>query len=192
MRLPCHLLLPVILGAAGPAVELPLAERIAGRTFPSVFQAWSPADNLRGEDKQATAARHDLLFSSPGYFLLRWNSSYPGLGESFSAETLAPARRMRAALLERNPHMVLLAEIRYRDAGRGFLPAGHPWWKRDAAGKAVAGWAEGGFAQLDFANPEYRAHVAAQARAVVASGVVDGVMLDWWQEDDRKTTSGWN
>jgi hypothetical protein len=91
---------------------------------------------------------------------------------------------MRAELLAKNPRMVLLAEIRYRDAGRAFLPADHKWWKRAADGTLEKGWEEGGFLKLDYANPDYRKHVAAQARAAVETGVLDGVMLDWWRDDD--------
>ena len=58
--------------------------------------------------------------------------------------------------------------------------------RRDAAGKIVPGWEEGGYWQLDFDNPDYREQVAAQAQAAVESGVVDGVMLDWWRDDDAR------
>ncbi|MDA1193509.1 MAG: putative glycoside hydrolase, partial [Candidatus Poribacteria bacterium] len=45
---------------------------------------------------------------------------------------------------------------------------------------------EGGYYLLDFANPNYQDHVAAQAKVVVESGVLDGVMLDWWIDDDDR------
>ena len=48
------------------------------------------------------------------------------------------------------------------------------------------GWEEGEYIQLDFSNPEYRNHVAQRAEAAVKSGVVDGVMLDWWNDDDDR------
>jgi len=163
-----------------------VAERKAGRTFPSVFQAWNPADSLPGEDRWVTLARHDLMWGSPPQLDLRWDAPAAGLGERFTPESVAAGRRRRAALADLNPSLILLAEVRYRDAAAGFLPEGHPWWKRDDTGDLVAGWAEGGFFQLDFANPACRAHVAAQARAVVQSGVFDGVMLDWWQDDEDR------
>jgi hypothetical protein len=79
----------------------------------------------------------------------------------------------------------MLAEIRYRDAPRDYLPEGHKWWAAKD-GKPVAGWGEGRYLQLDFKNPEFRAHVAARCKAAVESGAVDGVMLDWWQDDDDR------
>ena len=92
-------------------------------------------------------------------------------------------------ILKLNPHMVLLAEIRYRDAHKSYLPALHPWWLRDANGRIVAGWKEGGFLCLDFHNPDFRRQVAKQCKAAVESGVVDGVMLDWWRDDPSRLRS---
>lgn len=160
-----------------------MEERIAGRSFPSIFQAWSPAEHL-AEDRLTTMARHDLLFTSPEMLGLFWDNAYRGLGTGFKPAGLETCRSMRRTLLSRNPHMIILAEIRYRDADRGFLPADHPWWKRGADGKIEAGWEERKFWKLDFGNPEYQKHVAAQARAATESGCFDGVMLDWWQDDD--------
>lgn len=163
-----------------------LIRRIAGRSFPSVFQAWSPADNLPGEDSLSAMARHDLVFHSPEAFALRWDRQPHGLASGFTAESVRQGLETRRKLLAKNPNMVLLAEIRYRDASRNYLPENHEWWKRDKAGRPVPGWSEGRFLQLDFANPAFRAHVAAQAAAAVRCGVVDGVMLDWWRDDDDR------
>jgi hypothetical protein len=38
----------------------PVWQRIADRSFPSVFQAWNQAENLK-EDPEMTIARHDAL-----------------------------------------------------------------------------------------------------------------------------------
>jgi hypothetical protein len=164
--------------------EKPVARRIADRTFPSVFQAWGAADNLKGEDAIVTAARHDLVFSGPGFFGLKWDQSPQGPATAFTPESITRAKEKRRQLLALNPNLVMLAEVRYRDAARGYLPEGHKWWAAKD-GKPVAGWGEGKFLQLDYKNPEFRAHVAAQCKAAVESGAVDGVMLDWWQDDDR-------
>lgn len=201
-------LLAVLFAIVAPRVvcsESPAARRIGGRSFPSVFQAWNPADNLT-EDRVATEARHDLIFHGEGFFGLQWDATHPGLATSFTAASIRTGIERRRELLRRNPHLILLMEIRYRDAQgqptargsaatagagntadrRGFLPAEHRWWKRDADGRPVAGWEEGGFFQLDFTNPEYRGQVARQCEAAIRSGVVDGVMLDWWQDDDDR------
>jgi hypothetical protein len=182
-------LLPLVCGcllvalASSDAAGQTVAERLASRSFPSVFQAWSPADNLKDEDELKTTARHDLVFHGAGFFGLQWNNSFEGLADGFTPGSLIEARERRKSLLKRNPAIVMLAEIRYRDADRSFLPKDHAWWRRAADGKLEAGWDEGGYIQLDYSNAAFRNHVAIQARAVVESGVVDGVLLDWWDDD---------
>jgi hypothetical protein len=171
---------------ANAAAERSIAERVAGRDFPSVFQAWSPADNLKGQNPLAVAAKHDLIWHGVEWFGLEWGSSPRGLAETLRPESIPRGRAKREALLKLNPNIILLAEIRYRDADRGFLPSDHKWWARDKDGKLLDGWDEGGFMQLDFRNPEFREHVARRAKAVVESGVVDGVMLDWWSDDEDR------
>jgi len=165
--------------------EPTVADRVSRRGFPSVFQAWNPADNLH-ENPRVTEARHDLIFHGESFYGLEWDGASPGLATGFRPESILRGRRRRQELLQQNPNMILLVELRYRDAHRSFLPDGHAWWRRDADGKIVPGWEEGGYLQLDFANPEFRDHVAKQAEAAVASGVVDGVMLDWWRDDDDR------
>ncbi len=165
------------------AVKGTVVARIANRSFPSLFQAWSPADNLYNEDELVTAARHDLIFHHAGYFGMRWNHENWGLATSFVRESIRRGLKKREALLELNPNVLLIMEIRYRDAHRSFLPENHRWWKRDERGKLVMGWEEGGYIQLDFSNPQYRNHVAERAAAATKSGVVDGIMLDWWNDN---------
>lgn len=171
--------------AADPEAAAPVADRIAGRSFPSVFQAWNPAENLT-EDRWKTAARHDLIFAGPSFFSLEWDRSPPGEARGFTPASVRKALERRAALLALNSNLVLLAEIRYRDAPASYLPEGHPWWLRNAAHQVEKGWDEGGYRQLDITSVEFRAQVADQAAAAVKSGVVDGVMLDWWQDDPHR------
>ena len=71
-----------------------------------------------------------------------------------------------------NPNLILLVEIRYRDAGPGWLPPEHAWWKRDTAGRLVPGWDEGQHLQVEFANPEFLARLTARARSAVKSGIL--------------------
>ena len=136
--------------------------------------AWSPATNLEKEDPLATMARHDLLFVGPGRLGLRWNRRPVGLADGFKPASIAAARAFRARLQKLNPLLILLAEIRYRDANPQYLPEDHIWWKRDRQGKRLAGWKEGGFLLLDLHHPQFREHVARQAKAAVQSGVFDG------------------
>jgi hypothetical protein len=195
MKKDCILLLLVLVfgssfaakvSGSAESIGLSIAERITARDFPSVFQAWSPADNLPSKDRWAVMAMHDLIWHGPGGFGLVWDRNPRGLAEAFTPESIEAGRKIRRKLLEFNPNIILIAEIRYRDANPSFLPKGHYWWKRDKDGNLVKGWGEGGFICLDFANPEFREHVAKRARAAVQSGVVDGVMLDWWRDDEDR------
>jgi hypothetical protein len=102
-------------------IELPVEKRIAERMYPSVFQAWNPADNLK-EDPIVTAARHDLIFSGAGFFGLQWNNSCQGLATGFTPQSVRRAMLKQQDLLKLNPHLVLLMELRYRDAPRSYLP----------------------------------------------------------------------
>jgi len=162
--------------------EKDVATRIADRTFPSIFQAWNRADNLK-EDRVTAEARHDLIFHGERFFGLQWDHTCPGLATGFTPGSIRQGLQRRRDLLRRNPNLIMLMEIRYRDAHKSFLPDAHHWWRRDGQGRIVSGWEEGGYLQLDFSNPEYREHVAKQAQAAVSSGVVDGIMLDWWRDD---------
>lgn len=175
----------MLAGGAGAAQPKTVARRIAERSFPSVFQAWNTADNLKEAPLDASA-RYDLIFQVAGFFGLEWNNRHAGLADGFTQASIGRGRAFRQALMKRNPNLVLIMEIRYRDARRSYLPYGHAWWRRDATGKIVPGWEEGGYQQLDYSSAEFRKQVARQAQAAVESGVVDGIMLDWWEDDNDR------
>jgi hypothetical protein len=132
----------------------------------------------------AALARNDMIFAGPSTFKLRWRGS-EGLGEDFTAESLADAQALRRDLLARNPHVVLLLEIRYENYTDDALPADHPWWRRDPKGGRLQAW-KAGYSKLDFHSGALQDHVAAQCRAAVRSGVLDGCMLNAWDEDDDR------
>ena len=159
-----------------------ITKRTSNREFPSIFQAWNPADNLSGEDRLVTLAHHDLVFHSPEFYGLRWDQEFIGLATSFTPKSITSALAMRNKLLKLNPNIILLAEIRYHDAYKRFLPEKHKWWQYKD-GKPIVGWEEGGYFLLNFQDPEFREHVAEQCKAIIDTGVVDGIMLDWWVDD---------
>ena len=172
-------------GAAGRSERSP-AERIAAREFPSVFQAWSRLENVPDVNFLEAVAKHDLAWSCIGLCGLRWDTQPYGLAEGFEPESIETARAVRRQLLKLNPNIILIAEIRYRDAHPTFLPEGHKWWMRDEQGQIVKGWGEGAYLQLDYKSRDYRRHVARRARAVIGSGVADGILLDWWIDDEHR------
>ena len=166
--------------------EASLSTRISQRDFPSVFQAWNAASPAATADATAMLARHDLVFLHPSMMGLNSGTACEGTTFDFAPAEIAEAKARRAAFLAKNPRLILLAEIRYRDAPKGFIPEEAPWWKRDVDGKFVIGWVEGGYRLLDVAQAEWQAQVAKRARAVMETGVFDGVMLDWWTDDEHR------
>lgn len=179
-----HLL--VLAQSAVLARELSVTQRIEQRAFPSVFQAWNGAPATPGHDADAMLAKHDLVFLHPSALGLVESEKSEGLSCSFTRTSLISAQNRRTRLLALNSHLVLLAEVRYRDAPKGFLPEDSPWWKRDDQGQFVLGWAEGGYRLLDVASTNWQTQVAQRAQALMATRVFDGIMLDWWNDDGAR------
>ena len=186
------------------------------RNYPSIFQAWSGIENIPDEDELHHLVRHDLAFAHP-YTLLRiaWNISeeqpYSGLATDLLPSQLNTAHQRKQELLSLNPHLLLLVEIRYRDAKYvsrqnekyvknwwevGFYPPDSPYWLKDSNGKPIIGWGEDTNGNqkidendtvlnylIDFTNPEVQDLIVNQAVALDKSGLFDGIMLDWWNED---------
>ncbi len=91
------------------------------RNYPSIFQAWSGIENRPDEDERHRLARHDLASAHP-YTLLRiaWHISeaqpYSGLATDLDPSQLDRARQRKREPLSLNPQLLLLVELRYRDA----------------------------------------------------------------------------
>lgn len=173
-----------------------IASRVEGKTFPSVFQAWYSIDmpeqypTKTEEQRIKISAMHDIMWEEPlsqlgeGVDLvlgLEWDHENNGLATAFTHESLQRAKKNKAALLEYNPNMVCLFEVRWRDAPQSFLPENSDWWLRDSTDQIVKGWLGGWepFWMLDYENLEFQDNVARQCKLAVECGVYDGIMLDW-------------
>ena len=186
------------------------------RSYPSIFQAWNGIENRPDTDELHRLAQHDLAFAHP-YTLLKisWNISetqpYSGLATGLNPGQFNVARQRKEKLLSLNPHLLLLVEIRYRDAKYlsrknethvenwwdiGFYPPDSPYWLKDKYGEPVLGWGEDTNADgkidqndtilhflIDFTNPEVQDLIVDKVVALEKSGLFDGIMLDWWNED---------
>ena len=106
--------------------EASLSTRISQRDFPSVFQAWNAASPAATADATAMLARHDLVFLHPSMMGLNSGTACEGTAFDFAPAEIAEAKARRAAFLAKNPRLILLAEIRYRDAPKGFIPEEAP------------------------------------------------------------------
>ena len=126
---------------------------------------------------------------------------------------LAGAIERRDELRRLNPHLKVLVSLFYREGPYvsdeedhrwwelGHFPPDSPFWIRDEAGMPVPGFGEDADGDgvieagealsslVDFRMPEVIELVAQRALAVQRTGVVDGIMLDWWNEHGLTATS---
>jgi hypothetical protein len=173
------------------------AQRIESRSYPSIFEAWAPAQNLASQDGTvapfaarekpvATEARHDLLIKNWQGFGLRSTQPYPGLATAFTGESIKSALQHRKRLLALNPNLIFLASVRYQSGLDNYLPVESPWWQRDSSGQRIAFNKDAEYGAthlLDLSSPQFQQIIAQQCRALVATGVFDGCFFDWWNPE---------
>ena len=159
---------------------LPLQDRIENRNLPAIFAPWRETmvnrPDLSSEDR---LSYHDLFWQFPP-FGLQFKLTPQGyeLGGS-----IGEALSRRDALLAKNPNMLILAEIRVRDAGIGFhYPADWPHWLRDEAGNLVKNPGTDSVFLIDFRKPEVQDIIIQRVVAVSQCGLYDGILIDWWNE----------
>ena len=166
--------------------SLPVDDRLENRSFPSVFQAW-PEKGLR-ED---LTAYHDIYWHGMP-FGLGWITTSEG---QMLTGNIERAKAQRDKLLAKNPNMLFLATIQYRDAIVGSqYPEDFPYWVRDENGDLVKAWRDRGDRKmflLDFTDPDFQDVIVQQAIAIAKCGLFDGIVFDWWHED-IVTLSNWD
>ena len=160
---------------------LPIQDRIENRNLPAIFAPWREtiinSPDLSSEDR---LSYHDLYWQYPP-FGLRFKLAPQGYELSGN---IGNALSRRDALLAKNPNMLVLAEIRVRDAHiGGHYPEDWAHWLRDAAGNLVpnAELSETVFL-IDFRKSEAQDIIVQRAVSVAQCGLYDGIMIDWWNE----------
>ena len=169
-------------------VDLPVEPRIDDRDFPSIFRAWNPITNLPELSDEDRTALHDIYWHGlPFGAILIQTDMTSGLYCN-----IEQAESMRGELLARNPNMLFLGEVRYRDAtpNRDF-PEDWFGWVRDPNGNLVTAWAKGQLKLVNFVLPEVQDVIVRNAVAIAESGLFDGVVFDWWHED-HISLKDWN
>ena len=161
----------------------PIDDRIENRSFPSIFQAWGGIREHPTLSREDRIAQHDLHWHGLP-FGLRWVTTDEG---QMLTGNIKRAKAQRDELISKNPNMIFLAEIRYRDAFLdGFkYPEDYPYWLRDENGNLVKAWRDRAGLQiylLDFTNPDFQDVIVQQAVAVSKCGLYDGIVFDWWHE----------
>ena len=161
---------------------LPIQERIQNRSFPSIFNAWGGILNRSALSFEARLAHHDLFWSPEfGLQFQRIDHGFQIVGN------FGEARKRWDALLEMNPNMVFILEIRMRDADpnspfyRAAYNDNFPWI-RDAAGNMVLGSDVYTSFLIDFTHPDAQDIIVQQALAVKKCGFFDGIFFGGWDE----------
>ena len=154
-------------------------ERIANREYPSVFQAWNRVSNRPALSYEAGVGLHDLYWFCCYPFGLHWRQTDQGVKLVGNVEK---ARAAREALLAENPNLIILPEIRMRDAFPShFYHKDWEYWIRDDQGNRVL--VPGYPAYLvDFTHQGFIDLIVQQAIETQRCGLYDGIMLDWWNE----------
>jgi hypothetical protein len=183
-----------LVSLGGVAVAEPRAvARIGTRPYPSIFEAWNPAEKLFEKDgeKPFAADSADETLAQHAFAFVNFNTlgvrpATPGavLTSDFNPKSVEVALARRAKILQRNPYFVVLASIPYRNAPGARIPEDSPLWLRDAAGHQVPTHEDqrGNQFYLDYRKPEVQEAIAANCKALIETKVFDGCMFDFWGE----------
>lgn len=191
----CLLLLLIPLLFIENSTADPILKRVQSKRQPAVFQAWNPIDMPTlplesSKDRLMAAAKHDLMWEEPvsqlGYGVelvlgAVWDHQHGGLATKFTEKSKKRALNNRRQMLQINPSMIFLLEVRWRDAPGSFLPADSPFWKRDESGDRIVGWNNGPepYYLLEPSKTEFAENIARQCLIAIDSGIYDGIMFDW-------------
>ncbi len=162
----------------------PLEPRLANRTFPSIFRAFSGTiiniPDLIGTYFEM-GAKHDAVFTG-----LPFGSRWLQIGDEWHVTgTMEDLLERRSKFLSLNPNMIFLAEVRLRDSGGSipsdYFPDDHPYWLRLPSGEIAH---DDEPRLINFAHPDVQDIIVGQALAVARCGLYDGVFFDWWNDFD--------
>ena len=162
----------------------PLEPRLANRTFPSIFRAFSGTiiniPDLIGTYFEM-GAKHDAVFTG-----LPFGSRWLQIGDEWHVTgIMEDLLERRSKFLSLNPNMIFLAEVRLRDSGGSipsdYFPDDHPYWLRLPSGEIAH---DDEPRLINFAHPDVQDIIVGQALAVARCGLYDGVFFDWWNDFD--------
>ncbi|MCP4021589.1 MAG: hypothetical protein GY729_07090 [Desulfobacteraceae bacterium] len=186
------------------------------KSYPSVFQAWSVIENKPSESDSTKIARHDLIFDGTWVLDLGWevteNQPYEGLSTSLDPELLTQAQTKRNELLLKNPDLIIIASVLYREGEYitsqnegpeywevGYLPANSSYWLKDGNGDFVPAYGEDADGDgtietdevlsslIDFTDADFQNIIIQKAKELNDTGLFDGIFLDWWNETTATT-----
>ena len=152
---------------------LPLEPRLQNRSYPAVFAAnW-----IYGPDP-----RIDLIYG-PGVLGMHLRS------DGRLAGNMENAIQQRDELVAMNPNMVFLIEVKMRSEEISTFGEDWPHWIRDGAGNIVGDY-EKGIGLMDFTHPDMQNFIVEQVAAVAKCGLFDGIVFDWWRDENDSALLG--
>jgi len=167
-----------------------ISEKTVSHNFPSIARPWGNCIDFIVNKRTEEISHHDIVWDGIGRENTKignriaganWKGKYPALSETFSNTEEALANRKDA--LSKNPNIIILAELRWRDYMDSLLPFDHEFWKRDIQGNRIPATGDKMAMPryyLDSNNINLLNHLIRQAKYMVESGVYDGVFLDWF------------
>ena len=163
-------------------------DRIENRGLPSLHMAWNDIDDGSvPRNSYENIGKHDLVWNGAYFYRLEWQkvNGYEGLSSTINPSSITTALNRRASMLQANPNLIMLYSLEWIEMSLNYLPADSPWWLLNSDGQKIKGWGEGGYQAylMDVNNRSYREMIAAKAKALVETGVLDGIFIDCWKED---------
>ena len=175
----------------------PLVERIENRSYPSVF-GFSQFDllNKRPPDDvwewsyhKEMLAYHDLFFTGTAFRAVS-TRHFPQPQLIVDTGPLWYVHQERNEVQELNPNFLFLAGLDYYGSSSKSYPEDWSYWLRDEAGNRVEdeGWDA---LLIDYTLPGAQDHIVKQAIVIAKCGIFDGIILDWWGEnEDNEAITG--
>ena len=166
----------------------PVQERIANRSFPSVFAAWgglgwSPVVNRQDLSDTEQLALHDFHWSPR--FSVTWDRTptEPSYGLATQlAGNLDRSREQRQQRLQLNPNMVFIAHLLIHGHSRlAIYPPDSDFWLRDAQNQIIKNKSDQYL--INFLKPEVQDLIVKRIVAVERCGLYDGVFIDGFNKN---------
>ena len=161
-----------------PPLQPPVRERMARRSFPSIFQMWDKVlgvDHLTDDQRDAL---HDLTTRTG--LGLTWDvtPTEPAWGVATSlAGPVAQARRNVERRISHNPNIVYLGTINFHSHfTEDVYPPGSDYFLRDENGEIIR--RSTGSPLINFLKPEVQDLIIKRIVAHERCGLFDGIMID--------------
>jgi hypothetical protein len=156
------------------STALPVAERIQNRTYPSIVAFW-PKGSIE------EIARYDFNYGT--HFALDWDTtqSQPthGLATRYAGD-VKNAKKMRQQLLQQNPNMLFITELRVHNhlssIGELDFPEGSDLYLRDSNGQIIRNTT--GQYVMNILNRDLQDILIERIVGFSACGIFDGILID--------------